>query len=151
MHAGKLSARSLEVLRDDQGEVSFGWIGKVTFYARYEGGLSASIGLAYAIRLREMLTGVSALHYFSDATQLGHHDLVAESAFVRTVVGNRGKFRSLVVLTQPARSVPAAEAFATAVGEPITLLSDASRFEGRLVAAAPWQIAHRRPFVLEPK
>ena len=117
--------------------MTLGWVAENVFYSRFSGGLSASIGMAYAARLRELLDGVSSLCCFVDAGTLSHYELLARSAFARLILENRRKFSALVMLTWSVRAGLPGEAFAAAVGHPISLLTDASEFEQRLLAAAP--------------
>ncbi|HEX3852887.1 MAG TPA: hypothetical protein VHW01_18115 [Polyangiaceae bacterium] len=128
---------AFEVLSDDEGSVTLGWVAEDVFYTRFTGGLSATIGMAHAARLRDLLAGVSSLSYFADSSALSHYELLARSAFARLILENRRKFSELVMLTWSVGVSHAGSAFATAVGDPITLLTDARDFEQRLVAAAP--------------
>jgi len=126
-----------EVLSDAEGSVTLGWVAEDVFYTRFTGGLSATIGMAHAARLRDLLAGVSSLSYFVDSGTLSHYELLARSAFARLILENRRKFSELVMLTWSVGATHAGAAFATAVGEPITLLTEAREFEQRLVAVAP--------------
>jgi hypothetical protein len=128
---------AFEVLSDDHGSVTLGWVAEDVFYTRFSGGLSAPIGMAHAARLRDLLAGVSSLSYFADSSTLSHYELLARSAFARLILENRRKFSALVMLTWSAGATHAGDAFAAAVGEPITLLTDAREFEQRLLAVAP--------------
>jgi hypothetical protein len=128
---------ALEVLSDDDGSLTMGWVGDGVFYARFTGGLSAQVGMAYVARLREILSAVSSLSYFSDASALNRYELIARSAFARLVLEHRRKFSALVMLTWPTGGTAASEAFAAALGDPIIVLSDALDFDKLLVSAAP--------------
>jgi hypothetical protein len=128
---------ALEILQDSEGSVTMGWVGDGVFYARFVDGLSAGVGMAHVKRLQELIGGVPSLSYFSDASGLNRYDLVARSAFARLVLENRRKFSALVMLTWSAGATPAAAAFVAAVGNPVTLLTDATEFDKLLVAAAP--------------
>ena len=128
---------AFEVLSDDEGSVTHGWVAEAVFYTRFTGGLSATIGMAHAARLRDLLAGASALSYFVDSSTLIHYELLARSAFARLILENRRKFSELVMLTWSVGVMHAGSAFATAVGDPITLLTDPREFEQRLVAVAP--------------
>ena len=114
-----------------------GWVGDGAFHARFVGALSARLGTNYVLRLREILSAVPAMGYFSDASELTRYDLVARSAIARLVLENRRKFSAIVMLTWSGGITPAMRAFAESVGEPITVLSDASEFDKLLVSAAP--------------
>jgi hypothetical protein len=126
-----------EVLSDGEGSVTLGWVADDVFYTRFTGGLSATTGMAYAARLRDLLAGVSSLSYFADSGTLSHYELLARSAFARLILENRRKFSSLVMLTWSVGESQAGAAFAAAVGNPIMLLTDAREFEQRLLAVAP--------------
>jgi len=126
-----------EILKDDEGSVTMGWVGDGTFHARFVGALSASLGTSYVARLREIVSTVSAIGYFSDARELTRYDLVARSAIARLVLENRRKFSAIVMLTWSGGITPAIRAFAESVGEPIVVLSDAGEFDKLLIAAAP--------------
>jgi hypothetical protein len=128
---------SFEVLSDDEGSVTLGWVAEDVFYTRFTGGLSANIGMAHAVCLRDLLAGVSSLSYFADSSTLSHYELLARSAFARLILENRRKFSALVMLTWSVGVAHSGEAFAAAVGEPITLLTEARDFEQRLLAVAP--------------
>jgi|GEM_PF-2700139 hypothetical protein len=128
---------AFEVLSDDAGSVTLGWVADAVFYTRFTGGLSAPVGMAYAARLRDLLSGVSSLSYFADSSALSHYELLARSAFARLILENRRKFSELVMLTWSVGVTHDGAAFATAVGDPITLLTDAREFEQRLLAVAP--------------
>jgi hypothetical protein len=142
----------LEVLKDDEGSVTLGWVAHGVFYSRFAGALSAELGEAHVARLGESLRWASTLHYFSDASALSRYDLLARSAFTRLVLENRRKFSRLVMLTWSTGMTPSATAFAAAVGESVTLLTDPTVFERLLVAAAPLarQRIDNRPWVNEP-
>jgi len=129
---------ALEVLKDEQGSVALGWVGPDVFYARFERGLSAKVGMAHVARLEEILRRVPSLKYFSDSSALTEYDLLARSAFVRLVLENRRKFSALVMLTWSAGVTPAAQAFAAAVGSPVVILADAVEFDKLLLQAAPF-------------
>jgi hypothetical protein len=128
---------ALEVLKDDEGSVTFGWVGRGVFYSRYAGSLSANLGREHVARLAQTLLGASSLQYFSDASALYQYDLAARSAFTRLVLENRRKFSRLVMLTWSTGVTPSAVAFAAAVGDSLTLLTDPTAFEKLLVAQAP--------------
>lgn len=143
---------ALEVLRDDEGSVTLGWVGRGVFYSRFVGSLSAELGNTHVARLGEGLLLASSLLYFSDASALYQYDLLARSAFTRLVLENRRKFSRLVMLTWSTGVTPSAAAFAAAVGDSVTLLTDSTAFETLLEAAAPLarQRIDLRPWVNEP-
>jgi hypothetical protein len=126
-----------EVLSDEQGSVTLGWVADGVLYTRFTGGLSAEIGTAYVERLRDVLSRVASLTYFADSSSLSHYELLARSAFARLILENRRKFSALLMLTWSVGAGRAGEIFAAAVGDPIEVLSDEREFEQRLLASAP--------------
>jgi hypothetical protein len=129
--------------------VTFGWVGRGVFYARYGGSLSGRVGIAYAARLAQWLLTVSSLVHFSDTSELRQYDLMARSAFTRLVFENRRKFSKLVMLTWSSGATSSAQAFAASLGASVTLLENAIAFEQQLVAEAPLarQMIDSRPWV----
>jgi hypothetical protein len=137
MSSQRSQQTAFEVLSDDEGSLTLGWVAEDVLYTRVAGGLSSAVGMAHAARLRGLLAGVSSLRYFGDFSALSRYELLARSAFARLILENRRKFAGLVLLSGPASSALAGEAFAAAVGEPITRLTDAREFEQCLLLAAP--------------
>lgn len=127
----------LETIEGDRGAVTLGWLQRKVLYARFEGELSVELGVAHLTRMRELVASVSALRYFSDASRLSAYDLLARSDFVRFVLVHRHRFVELVTLTWGDSSSPASSAFASAIGEPIEILTDRELFEQKLFRAAP--------------
>ena len=127
----------LELLRDDDGSVVLGWVGDGVLYTRFEGSLSAAVGAAFAARLEAYAVGAPAFEYFSDGSALGSYDLRARNAFIRVVLAQRSKFRTIVMLTWAGAVSSAARAFADAVGDHLDLLTGGPEFHVRLRAAAP--------------
>jgi len=127
----------LQVLSDDEGSVTLGWLARDVLYTRFSGGLSAAIGMAYAESFRELLSTVSSLSYFADSSELSYYEVLARSAFARLILESRRKFSALVMLTSSVGSAQAGQAIATAIGGPLNLLSDALEFEQCLLAVAP--------------
>ena len=128
---------AFEILSDEEGSVTLGWVAEGVFHTRFTGGISAAIGMAYAARLRDLIAGVSSLIYFADSSMLSHYELLARSALARLLLENRRKFSALVMLTGSVGDTHAGAAFAAAVGDPITQLTDAREFEQCLLAVAP--------------
>ncbi len=128
---------ALEVMRDPGGTVTFGWVGKSVFYSRFEGCVSAELGTSHAARLQEVLLAVESLNYFLDASAMTTYDLLARSAFTRTVLAHRRKFTELVLLTWSEGFSAVAAAMVSAIGEPIDILVDSIEFEQRLLRLAP--------------
>src|SRR5579871_4282147 len=124
-----MSQRSaLEVVLDDDGSVTFGWVAEGVFYAHLSGGFSANLGQSYVARLRSLVDHSDSLSYFSDASALERYDLRARNAFVSFVLANRGKFRSVVMLTWSEGASAASRAVAAAIGDRVDILTDAARF-----------------------
>src|SRR5262245_16114689 len=93
------AATSLEIIRDSEGSVAFGWVSEGVVYARIAGGLSAAVGMELAARLQACVERVDSLAYFADASEMTHYDLLARSGFVRVVLASRRKFAQLAILT----------------------------------------------------
>jgi hypothetical protein len=129
--------RPLELLADDEGSVTLGWVDVGVFYARFIGLLSMDLSQAHNERLEAALERRSPLHYFADARALGSYDLDARSAFLRTVLAHRSQFKSVVLLTWSLGMTPTARAYASAAGEPVEILADELEFEARLLEVAP--------------
>jgi hypothetical protein len=130
--------RPLEMLRDTEGAVILGWVGDGVFYTRLVGTLSAELGGMLAAQLRKVVAEVPSLLYFSDLSGLQTYDLLARSAVTRVLLANRRRFTDIVVLTW-SQGVNAAErAFVAAIGDPISLFTDPTAFENRLLRAAPF-------------
>jgi hypothetical protein len=131
------SPSALEVVSDNDGSVTRGWVANGVYYARFVDGLSAGLGLAHVARLREILSQVDSLMYFADARALAHYDLLARSAFVRLLLENRRRFPLVVILTWAGDVTAATEAFTAAVGSIVTLVREADEFEKLLSHVAP--------------
>lgn len=129
---------ALEVVSDNDGSITRGWVGNGVYYACFVGGLSAHLGLAHVARLREILSQVDSLTYFADAHALAHYDLLARSAFVRLLLENRKRFSLVVVLSWSGEVTAATEAFTAAVGSVVTIVREADEFEKLLSRAAPF-------------
>jgi len=137
--SGRVSVRppKLEVVSDREGAAVYGWAASGVVYTRFDGGLSAEAGQAYATRLSALVKGVSAFTFFCDSSQLKYYDLLARSAFVRAILANRRRLSSLVFLTWAEGVSPITRALAEAVGEPMEILTDLATFESRLLRSAP--------------
>ncbi|HMJ55677.1 MAG TPA: hypothetical protein VK540_26560 [Polyangiaceae bacterium] len=129
--------KPLELVADEEGSITLGWVDAGVFYARFIGVLSAGLAERHTARLEAALERAPSLHYFADARALSSYDLGARSAFRRTVLAHRSQFKSLVLLTWSQGITPVARAFASALGEPVDVLADDLAFEGRLLDAAP--------------
>jgi hypothetical protein len=127
----------LELISDEEGSVAIGWVAPGVLYARLTGGISADIGQAYAALILSFAESVDTLALFVDFSSITHYDLLARSAFVRTVLHNRRKFRTLTLLTFSQETTLAERTFVSAVGEPVDVLREPAEFEVRLLAAAP--------------
>jgi hypothetical protein len=129
--------KPLELLADDEGSITLGWVDAGAFYARFIGVLSAGLSEQHTARLEAALTRVPFLHYFADCRALSGYELGARSAFLKTVLTHRLQFKSVVLLTWSQGITPVTRAFAAAVGEPVDVLADELEFESRLLAMAP--------------
>jgi hypothetical protein len=127
----------MELVSDKSGSISFGWVGPGVYLVRASGEISASLGALQLSRLEAALEGQTALRYFSDGRNLRGYDMLARSAFVRLILAQRKKFAELVMLTWSEGVSAGAETFASAIGDPLVLLSSASEFDRRLFLAAP--------------
>ena len=127
----------MELLSDKSGSVSFGWVGQDVYLCRFAGVVSQSLGARHLDCLQAVLNETAALRYFSDARDLTSYDLLARSAFVRLVLTHRKQFKELVVLTWSEGLSAASHAFASAIGEPLALLTNPAEFDRRLTQAAP--------------
>src|SRR5262245_18832331 len=75
-----LMRRPLQALTDAEGSIALGWVGKNVMYARFSGGVSASLGAAFCARVGELLPA-TPIRYFADALELTYYDLLARRAF----------------------------------------------------------------------
>lgn len=133
---------------DSEGRVDVGLIEPNVVYARIAGGLSERVGSLYVAYVERALDECSEVHLFVDSSRLTHYDLVARSAFQRVVLDNRERFRSLAILTWTEGVSAAATAFDRAVGEALSIVTDASEFAHKLtslVPDAPQKIARGMP------
>jgi len=129
--------KPLELLADDDGSITLGWVDAGVFYSRFIGVLSASLAARHNEHLQAALDRTSSLHYFADARALCSYDLGARGAFLRTVLAHRTQFKSVVLLTWSQGITPVSRTFASAVGEPVDILDDELAFERRLLETAP--------------
>ena len=129
--------KPLELLADDEGSITLGWVDAGVFYARFIGVLSASLYARHTARLEAALERTESLHYFADGRALCSYDLGARGAFVRTVLAHRQQFQSVVMLVWSQGITPVTRAFASSMGDPIDITVDELDFERRLLDAAP--------------
>ena len=129
--------KPLELVADDEGSITLGWVDTGVFYVRFIGVLSANLSQSHTARLEAALDRTSSLHYFADARALCSYDLCARSAFLRTVLARRCQFKSVVLLTWTQGITPVTRAFAAAIGDPVDVLADEVDFEARLLEVAP--------------
>jgi hypothetical protein len=129
--------KPLELMADDEGSITLGWVDAGVFYARFIGVLSAALSTRHTARLESALERTPSLHYFADCRALCSYDLGARSAFLRTILAHRSQFTSVVILTWAQGITPVTRAFASAVGEPVDVLADEMDFETRLLEVAP--------------
>jgi hypothetical protein len=129
--------KPLELIADDEGSITLGWVDAGVFYARFIGVLSAGLAESHMSRLEAALERATSLQYFSDARALCTYDIGARGAFLRTVLAHRSRFKSVVMLTWSQGITPATRTFASTIGQPIDILTDELDFERRLLEAAP--------------
>jgi hypothetical protein len=129
--------KPLELLADDEGSVTLGWVDAGVFYSRFVGVLSAPLAARHTEQLEAALERAGSLHFFSDGRALSSYDLGARGAFLRTVLAHRSQFKSVVMLTWSLGITPVTRSFASALGEPVDILSDELEFERRLLETAP--------------
>jgi hypothetical protein len=130
--------KPLELLADDDGSVTLGWVDVGVFYARFIGMFSLELSQQHNARVEAALERRSPLHYFADARALGGYDLDARSAFFLTVLAHRQQFKSVVLLTWTTLGItPIARSYVSTIGEPVEVLADEHVFEDRLLKVAP--------------
>lgn len=131
-----LDMTSLELLADASGCIVLGWLGAGTFYARFEGTISAGLAESFAARFESLIGDSVGVHYFADSLGLAAYDLRAMGLIVDAVLAKRRQFKLITARPWQAELGPQAHAFATAFGvvEYVTVAED---FEARLSAAAP--------------
>jgi hypothetical protein len=127
----------MELVSDKSGSMSFGWVAAGVYLVRASGEISASLAALQLSRLEAALDEQAPIRYFSDGRDIKGYDLLARSAFVRFVLSQRKKFSELTVLTWSEGISTAGQTFASAIGDPLILLSSASEFDRRLFLAAP--------------
>jgi hypothetical protein len=124
-------------LADEGGSVAVGWVGGGVLFVRITGALSAELGAVYATELADMVARAPEVHLFGDMSGLTHYDLLARSAFVRVVLADRRRFRSITILTWLIGVGPAAHMMIDTLGPSTSVLTSRSDFESRLLLAAP--------------
>ena len=124
-------------LADEGGSVAVGWVGGGVLFVRITGALSAELGAAYAAELADIVACAPEVHLFGDMSGLTHYDLLARSAFVRIVLADRRRFRSITILTWLIGVGPAAHMMIDTLGPSTSVLTSRSDFESRLLLAAP--------------
>jgi hypothetical protein len=129
--------KALELIADEEGSITLGWVDTGVFYARLIGTLSAELSARHVSRLEDALDRSPSLHYFGDGRALASYDLRARAAFREIVVTRRQQFKSIVLLTWAQGITPAAHKLATAASEPMEILADDKEFERRLLDVAP--------------
>jgi hypothetical protein len=124
-------------MTDTEGSIVFGWLAPNALYARFTGGLSGTLGSAFAIRFQSLLEGKTSVRFFNDGSGLKHYDLLARSAIVRVLLAHRRSFESFTLLTWAGEVGPAAQAFLVALGDGVELVTSSEEFEARLLRIAP--------------
>lgn len=136
-HLKAIHHKPLELISDDEGSITLGWVDTGVYYARFIGVLCADLGAKHIERLRAALERSSSIHYFADARALGSYELAARGAFVRTLQQYRDRLQSVVLLTWAQGLTSHTDAMATAIGGPVDILTDEMDFERRLLDIAP--------------
>jgi hypothetical protein len=127
----------LEVMRDSEGSIIFGWVGPNVLYARLSGGLSMRLGASFAAKLLELVDGKTGIRYFGDTSELEHYDLLARSALLRVLLAKRRSFESFTMLSWAGEIGPRERAFATALGSGVDIVASLDDFEAKLYRLAP--------------
>lgn len=129
-------SNTLETLRDNVGVVELGWVAPKVFLAQFEGGLSASLGKAFAGRLEEAVRGRQEIEYFGDGSRVTHYDLEARSALVRVLTEQGRCFSSITVLLWQGELSGQEASVAATIDDP-SMLTDADEFQRRVLRVAP--------------
>ena len=127
----------LEIIKVDDGSLAIGWVGDRVFYAKTVGGFSVELCLAHSVRLDRAVRQQGVLAHFLDASLMTHYDLLARSALVRGLLGHRNDFTPLVILAWAGGVTSATAAFAAAIGDAATIVTDPVDFDQRLRQRAP--------------
>ena len=127
----------IEVLGDKDGSVAFGWVAQAVLYARFHGVFTAPIGQVYAARLSALVAQSQSFCFFCDSSELKSFDVLARSSFARVILSNRRRFSCIVILARAEGVSHATQALATAIGEPIEVLTSRQTFEAHLLHRAP--------------
>ena len=129
--------KPLDLIADNEGSITLGWVDAGVYYARFNGVLSAELSARHTARLESALERVQVLDYFSDGRALRTYDLAARRAFLDIVRAHRSQFRSIVMLTWSQGLTPAADSLVSALGRGAEVLADEDEFEAKLLAVAP--------------
>ena len=129
--------KPLELISDDEGSITLGWVDAGVFYARFIGTLCAELGERHIERLRAALDRTSSMHYFADARALASYEITARGTWIRTLQEYRSRIQSVVLLTWPQGITIHTDAMAAAIGGQVDIFSDELDFESRLLEIAP--------------
>jgi hypothetical protein len=132
----------VETLTAPEGSITVGWVGEGVLYARFQGDLYSSLGVAYAARLEQLLGDAKQVRSFVDASALKTYDLLARSAIVRVLLAHRSRFVSISLLNWDDASRQSAATPLTGLGDLLDVSRDPVEFHGRLLRAAPFA-SHR--------
>jgi len=128
----------MNLVRDSEGSIIYGLVEAQVYFSRFVGKLSARLGAGHLSDLQQVLEASSGgVCYFADASELSSYDLLARSAFVRTLLSHRKRFSEVVVLNWSGGVSTTGQALAATVGEPVQMLDDRNEFERRLSTASP--------------
>jgi hypothetical protein len=132
----------VETLTAPEGSISVGWVGDDVLYARFQGELYSSLGVAYAARLEQLVGERKQVRYFVDGSALKTYDLLARSAIVRVLLAHRSQFASILLLNWRDASRQLAATPLTGLGDLLEVTHDPVDFHGQLLRAAPFA-SHR--------
>lgn len=136
-HLKAIHHKPLELIADDDGSITLGWVDTGVFYARFIGTLCADLGARHVERLRAALDRTSSMHYFADARALASYELAARGIWIRTLQEHRDRIASVTLLTWSQGITVHTEAIATAIGGKVHITPDELEFESRLLEIAP--------------
>lgn len=90
----------LEVMSDRDGAIVFGWVAPQIFYAQFIEVLTAPLGMRFARRLEEYITGPGRPALFCDCSGLENYEFPARNALARVMLVQRRSLASVLVLVR---------------------------------------------------
>jgi hypothetical protein len=130
-------SRSLHVLSDAQGTVSFGFLAANVYYLRIEGFLSAKVGIDCAVKLRQELSFGTEVACFADVASAEGGAFAARSAVMRALLANRRQLSNMTILAAANPSGTRARSMAVMLGRPSTIIESPALFQTQLREAVP--------------